>query len=844
MLIERLDSAACNLSRAGGKGANLSLLIRSGFPVPGGFVVLTDAYRRFIEAVALVDWIPKQVESIRVDDPAALDAASAAIRERFGAAGMPREIADAARDAYADLGRPGVAVRSSATTEDLPELSFAGQQDTFLNVVSEQALLDAIVRCWSSLWTARAIGYRSRHRIGHDGLAIAVVVQQMVRSESSGVLFTANPLSGKRTEVVVEATLGLGEALVSGRVEPDRYTIVMPAERVVEKTLGSKRVSLRPAPDGGLAEHAEDAGARQALHDDTIVELARFGARAAEQLRAPQDIEWAFAGGQLWLLQSRPITSLYPLPEGVPSEPRQVFISVGAVQGMLDPFTPLGQDVLRVSLGGAFLRHFGQRESSAGTRIVVAGERLFLNATPLLRHAFMRGRIRAGLRLVEPGTHALLDRVLGELAPAPFDMSWLSLWRVFRVLIRIPFNTALNLMRPASRRARMLRRADDTVAAAEAERSSVATLADAVALLDRAIEMIPRVLAPYLASGVAAGIGMLIVLGALARRTKDGDRLVLEATRGLPHNVTTEMDLALWRAAQDRSGRGLDHFLVRYGMRGVGEIDIGRPRWRDDRSQLLRTIESYQKLPADQSPDAVFARGAASAEAALAQLDAALRQGAGGWWRAPLARWVGGRMRVLAGLRETPKFFAIRVMAVIREALLAAGGPDVFFLRLEELRARAAGDQSDLSVRIAERRAVYEREMRRRRVPRILLSNGEAFYGDEIKAAEGGEGVLTGSGVSPGVIDGIARIVFDPHAAQLAPGEILVCRGTDPAWTPFFLTAGGLVTEVGGLLTHGSVVAREYGIPAVVGVPHATTRLVDGQRVRVDGFSGRVTVLS
>jgi pyruvate,water dikinase len=209
MFIERLDSTACNLSRAGGKGANLSLLIRNGFPVPGGFVVITDAYRRFVEAVALVDWIPKQVASIRADDPAALDVCSAAIRERFRAAGMPREITDAVRDAYADLGRPGVAVRSSATTEDLPELSFAGQQDTFLNVVSEQALLEAIVRCWSSLWTARAIGYRSRHRIGHDGLAIAVVVQEMVRSESSGVLFTANPLSGKRTEVVVEATLGL-----------------------------------------------------------------------------------------------------------------------------------------------------------------------------------------------------------------------------------------------------------------------------------------------------------------------------------------------------------------------------------------------------------------------------------------------------------------------------------------------------------------------------------------------------------------------------------------------------------------------------------------------------------
>jgi pyruvate,water dikinase len=829
VFIEPLESPGCTPARAGGKGANLSTLLRGGLPVPDGFVVTTDAYRRLVEDAGLSEWLPQTAQAAPADEPAALDAVSAAIRERFAAAVVPQEIADAIGKAYEDLEEQAVAVRSSATAEDLPDLSFAGQQETFLNVASEPAMLDAVSRCWSSLWTARAIGYRSRHGVGHRDLALAVVIQRMIPSESSGVLFTANPLNGKRTEIVIEATPGLGETLVSGGVEPQRVTVTAPG-RIVSRSVGD---------DG--------AAAKQVLSDEQIGELARHGTRAAKLLRAPQDIEWAFANGKLWILQSRPITSLYPLPEGVPPEPLQVFFSAGAVQGMLDPFTPLGQDVLRVELTTSIARRFGADiEPDRYGPIVVAGGRLFVNVTRPLRRTFAREGIRAVLPLVEPATHGVLERLFGDprLAPEAKAISYASVWRFLRVGLRIPFNAALNLVHPAARRAQILGRADAAVSALRDEREKVETLADAVKLLDRAFEVVPYLLVPYLASGIAAGVGMLRLLHALARPVPDGEHLVLEATRGLPHNVTTEMDLALWRAARDPAVDGLDAFLDRYGMRGVGEIDIGRARWREDRSQLLQVMESYRRLPPDQTPDAVFARGAASADLALERLHAELRRRPGGWWRAPLARWAGRRMRALAGLREAPKFFIIRMMGIVRDALLATGGPDIFFLSLTELRAIASDRHRDLSGAILERRAAYDRERRRRRVPRVLMSDGEAWYGDEAASDEPGDGVLTGSGVSPGVVEGPVRIVFDPHAAQLVPGEILVCRGTDPAWTPLFLAAGGLVTEVGGLLTHGSVVAREYGIPAVVGVHEATTRLTDGQRVRVDGLAGRVTLLS
>ena len=256
-----------------------------------------------------------------------------------------------------------VAVRSSATAEDLPDLSFAGQQDTFLNVVGDAALLDAVVRCWSSLWTAHAIAYRARNGIPQEGVALAVVVQAMVESESSGVLFTANPLTGKRTETVIDATLGLGEALVSGQVEPDHYVVDAATGRIVSKTLGAKALAIRGQAGGGTTTVAADAAAQQALPDAAILELARLGKRVEQELYAgqPQDIEWAWADGRLFLLQSRAITSLYPLPDGMPAEPLQVLFSLNHVQGMLDPFTPLGQDAIiraYVALATLFGRHY------------------------------------------------------------------------------------------------------------------------------------------------------------------------------------------------------------------------------------------------------------------------------------------------------------------------------------------------------------------------------------------------------------------------------------------------------------------------------------------------------
>jgi pyruvate,water dikinase len=413
-------------------------------------------------------------------------------------------------------------------------------------------------------------------------------------------------------------------------------------------------------------------------------------------------------------------------------------------------------------------------------------------------------------------------------------------------------------------------------------------------LLNNAKNIFPDFVIPRAIPGVVAG--MMPFFGILERFSKQvyaatGDErfklLHLEIARGLPHNVTTEMDLKLWETAQilrddlpsaeifeglpasDLTARFLDAslppvaqkavatFLGSYGLRGLGEIDIGRPRWQEDPTHVMQVLQSYLQIDDPElAPDAVFARGAQAAEEAATLFEGEVRKLRFGHLKARLVRFGVQRYRALAGLREAPKFFAIRMMGMIRAGLLQSGQDfvnagyleqmdDLFFLKISELDAISARDDAQWPVlreKIAERRELREREMQRTQIPRVLLSDGTAFY-EGVAAPEHDGDAIIGDPVSPGVVEGTVRVVFDPHGTQLEPGEILVCPGTDPAWTPLFLAAGGLVMEVGGMMTHGSVVAREYGIPAVVGVHQATQQLKTGDRVRVNGSTGRIEII-
>ncbi|MBP7964436.1 MAG: hypothetical protein KA003_20805 [Caldilineaceae bacterium] len=905
-----LNKADVTLAQVGGKGMNLARLAQADFPVPDGFMITTFAYNTFVAQNHLDDHIRATLAGVIFDDAASLQAASVTIRARFAQGEMANELRRALTVSYRLLGSGPVAVRSSATAEDLPDMSFAGQQDTFLNVLGMDALAQAVIDCWSSLWTARAIGYRQRNAIDHNEVALAVIVQNMVQSQASGVLFTANPLTGTRTQTVIDATLGLGEALVSGQVEPDHYVVGRGRDRdrggwgIVSKVLGAKALVIRGEAGGGVVTVHEDASAQQALPDDAILALSQLGQEIQNLFASPQDIEWAWADGELFILQSRPITSLFPvpnLPAGANPDELRVYFSFGAVQGMLDPMTPLGQDVIKgVFVGGGTLLGFHGYTPESQKVLFEAGERLWGHLTPMLNNQRGRKIYLGVIGAVEPGAASAIAKLIaepGRLAePGPLrPQTVIRLARFFLPLL----GTAIGSMaRPDHNRAVAQQIMADTIARLTAQAQTAQSMADQVQMVADAAHIAFTVMVPQMLPRIMAGMIGLRVLTVLAKGLTRIDPTItgqtaMDVTRGLPYNVTTEMDLALWTVAQivqadpasaARMGQGaapdlaadylagrlpypaqaaLAGFMDRYGMRGLAEIDFGRPRWREQPAQVMQMVQNYLRIDnPDMAPDAVFGRGAVAAQATIDRMAAAARRsGPLGFLKARLIRGMAARARALSGLRESPKFMIIQLFGLARKELLKMGASlveagvlaqagDVVFLRLAELRElastpRAQMDKTLWQALVAQRRHVYDRELARRQVPRIILSDGTVFFDgfDASQAGEEVEGVLWGSPVSAGVVEGTVHVVLDPYTAHLLPGEILVCPGTDPAWTPLFLTAGGLIMEVGGLMTHGSVVAREYGIPGVVGVRDATTRLVTGQRIRVDGSSGEIRVL-
>jgi pyruvate,water dikinase len=749
-------------------------------------------------------------------------------------------------------------VRSSATAEDLPGASFAGQMDTYLNVRGPDALLSAVRRCWASLWTARALSYRAKQGIEPAAVSLAVVVQELIAAVAAGVSFTANPVNGRRDQMVVDGCWGLGEALVGGQVTPDHWVVDARTGAVLEARVARKEVmAARDAAGTVLRPVPADLREKPVLNAAQLAELIELGGRVAAQYRAPQDIEWALAQGRLYLVQARPITSLFPLPQPEPAGTagERVYVCMNILQGLVEPFTPMGIAAFRaLGRGPAALLGVRVRRGAAPPPFKVAAGRIFLDVTPVLRNSTTRAAVIRGSGMIDRQVSAILrflverDRNLGgRRGPFPFrpPVGFL-LPRLGQILFAWLF--------PDAARDRVLARTEAIVRELEARADAVQGLARRQRFVD---DVLPAFMPEIIRVGLPAILGTGLMAATLARarlRAWLGDDTALQPVlRALPHNPTTEMDLALWGVAQRLKQEGVapsaGHpavraFLARYGHRAAREIDLGVPRWSEDPTPVLNVLRTYLTHGEEEDPARHFRRGAERADEAAAELVGRVRREKGRL-RAAWLRFLLRRVRALAGVREYPKFYAVRVLAAMRRVLAGAGAElvaagrldraeDVFFLDLRDLQA-----PHDLRSLATANRADYERERSRRSVPRVMTSTGETFYA----APATDPGALTGTAASPGVYEGPARVVFDPREAQLQPGEVLVAPGTDPAWTPLFLSAGALVMEIGGVMSHGSVVAREYGIPAVVGVAGATQRLRTGQRVRVDGENGQVVPL-
>ncbi|BCJ68265.1 PEP/pyruvate-binding domain-containing protein [Polymorphospora rubra] len=859
--LAEVDAGMAHL--VGGKAAGLARMIRAGERVPEGFCVTTTA---------LSD------ETVPVEE---------------------------IRRAYERMGGGPVAVRSSATAEDLPDASFAGQHATVLSVTGLTDLLDAIEVCRDSLDSERVVSYRAASGVG--AAAMAVVVQRMVDAAVAGVLFTANPVTGSRAEMVVDAAPGPGAALVDGAVTADHY-VLRDGDPAADQNIPHDG---DPAADQNIPHDGDPAAERGGcLSPQRLTDLYAAGRRLRDLAGVPQDVEWAVDhDGVLWLLQSRPVTTLFPVPPDTGRPGPRVYLELGGqFQGVLRPFTPMGVAALRAvaaSAGSAFggsafggptpggsplgggsgpNREPGPDHGSnpdrepgpdreSGSVVEIAG-RLYFDLTDTVRRP---GADRWLPKFVEadfgPRVRAVVDQVLADprFAPDPgAARRGGGAGPLLRVAPRAVAGVVRALARPEAARDRAFRAVDEfrLASAAPAGLDTAAQRLRFVGDFGLPTRRLERMIWPLMA-GILSGAAPAGLLKGIA--TEAEVRTVLG---GMPHNITIEMDLALWAiaeraaehrdlllgtpatelAARYRAGTlpdiGLAGFLDRFGHRAAVEIDIGVPRWAEDPAPVLAAIANYLRTTdPDQAPDRRFARAARTATETLADLTRRVRR------RRPvrgrIAIFLLRRARQLGGLREIGKFAGLYPLAEMRRQLLLVGAElagqgllkeagDIMFLDLAEAGA-AVHRQVDHRELVAARKVAYDRELRRTHVPVALLSDGTDV--EALRTPKPvDDGTLAGMAAAPGTVTGPARVVRDPADAHVEPGEILVAPTTDPGWTPLFLTAGGLVTEIGAPLAHGPTVAREYGIPAVVCVRDATRLIRTGQIITVDGAAGTVVV--
>ncbi len=798
--------------RVGGKGASLAATLRAGLPVPAGFVVVTDAYRR---------------------------SHSTGLRSDVG-------LLNSIREAYRALGG-AVAVRSSATGEDGADASFAGQQETILGVEGEEAVIDAIERCWKSLHTERASAYRKQKGIADDAVAMAVVVQRLVPANTAGVLFTRDPMDPAANRMIVEASYGLGEAVVSGKVTPDRFTLESANGRVLEKHLGRKTIRVVNGADEPVPKELQDAFC---LTDTELERLADLGRKVEAFYGQPRDLEWAIADGRVFLLQARPITTTNADREAIRREivaelkakadPRGTVWVRYNLSEILPRPTPMTWAVVQRLLaadGGVGLMNRdlgGDPDPALGSLTafdLVAGRPMAnLSRMPRLQfrrppieYPFAKYKENPALALdPQPVANPMRDGCLVGLLRLPG-----TIWRLWRIgsLTGKRAETFAEEFRTAI--------APPFVAAARAESARDYSKVESKELLalfacwtERALVQFARESLKPTFFANATWSALVVLLK--PRLGEDRARsAVAELALGAEPDAGANLAGALHDLAHGRMERGA--FLESFGHRAAGEMELAEPRWSEDDAALRNLTPGPAKPKAD---DGAFERIAA--EAKLAE---------------PLrsqARLRLDQLRTYLGLRETAKHHLLLGYAILRRILVELDQRhrlygDIFYLVPAELERLIAG--GDLRAIAAARRSKRRLELGFE-IPPVLFSDDLDAIGRPMPLPEGAV-EFAGAALSAGVAEGPALVLNEPtDAKDVSDGFVLVCPSTDPAWVPLFARASALVMESGGVLSHGAIVAREFGLPAAAGLPAITRQIRSGQRLRVDGGTGRVAIVS
>ncbi|MDN3584242.1 phosphoenolpyruvate synthase [Mucilaginibacter flavus] len=846
----------------GGKGANLGELSRiEAIQVPDGFCLTTEAYKEVVANNPTLASLLNELTVLKADDRKAIAETSAKIRKLIEAIVIPEAIDNSISQHLKQLGESNAyAVRSSATAEDLPTASFAGQQDTYLNVIGKKAILNAIGKCWASLFTDRAVIYRLQNGFDHGKVYLSVVIQKMVFADVAGIMFTAHPVNSNRKILSIDAGFGLGEALVSGLVNADNYKVR--GGVIIDKKISAKKLAIYPLEDGGTKQQEIEPARQQnqALTNAQILQLELIGRKIEAHFGCPQDIEWCLAGNTFYIVQSRPITTLYPIPTAADQE-NHVYISVGHQQMMTDAMKPLGLSLWQLT---AFRPMF------------IAGGRLFVDVTQQLASAGGRAFINAMGQhdpLIKDALTIILDR--GDF-------------------IKQEINTPQGVAKgnPLSIPQQQIEN-DPAIVAGLIDKNerSVAGLKQNIqgksgnALFDFILEDIGQ-LKQHLFDPQSSAVFMAAIDASAWINEKMNDWLGEKnaadtLSQSVQNNITSQMGLALLDVADvirpypavidylqgvkddnflDKlpafeGGRetrnAILNYLRKYGMRCAGEIDITKTRWSEKPGTLipiiLTNIRNFEHGAGRQK----FEHGLREALRKEQELLERLRILPGGDQKAVETEQKISLLRNFIGYREYPKYGMVNRYFIYKQALLAeaaklvqagliAEKEDIYYLTFEELSEVVRANKLDYQ--LISTRKEQHRLNEKLTPPRVITSDGEIISGT-YKRENLPAGAIIGLPVSSGITEGRARVILNMEDADITEGDILVTKFTDPSWTPLFVSIKGLITEVGGLMTHGAVVAREYGLPAVVGVENATTLIKDGQRIRVNGTDGWVEFL-
>lgn len=867
-----------DLPLVGGKGANLGEMTKAGFSVPFGFCVTTESYKEFINYNGLYEFIVEEIKDANIEN---ISMIGTKIREKIKQSEIPGKLEQEIIKAADHIGIDNYyAVRSSATAEDLAFASFAGQQDTYLNIKGKNSLINSVRNCWASLFTDRAILYRLQNKIHHEKVHMSVVVQKMVLPDIAGIMFTADPVSGNRGVISIDASYGLGEALVSGLVSPDIYKFKKESMEIESKNIADKKLSILPIQGGGTktVDITGEQSTSQVMNDSQIKKLAELGMKIEKHYECTQDIEWCLENNNLYIVQSRAITSLFPLPAPLPKDDvMHTYISINHLQVMTDPISPLGIDLFRDML--PFGKNIKREEKYK--ILASAGGRIYADVSGLMHSEKIKEKLLALLTNAD----ALMAEALGELLKRkdfeerlkgkkanlkPF-LKYIApvAVKVIKNLVFTNTDGTIEFMNNYIKQ-----REKDTLKAILNANQGVERLNviyEEASLYEDAKKVIP-----YLAPGIIA----FKVLEKLEIKLLGTSNYTNIITKGLEGNITTEMglltgDLAdMVRKSQslidefenknyktlvsrinevkenEKFKSFFNDFINKYGVRASGEIDIARDRWIEDPEPLVKSILATIKTSKEGVHREEYKNTIEKAKAAAEKMVEEIQK-KHGKFKAKIARRLILVLRNSFPIREHHKFMMMRLCMIFKNALMEEAKvlvekgnlneeKDVFYVNFKELY-KAIENNESLKALVEQRKEEYE-HYKKLNAPRVITSEGE-----EIKAGyrrkNMPEGALVGIPVSSGIIEGIAKVIIDPSKAALNKGEILIAPFTDPGWTPLFINAAGLVMEVGGLLTHGTVVAREYGIPAVVGISEATKKIKTGQKIRVDGSSGYVMVV-